>query len=122
MRASCGAAPIICSCAARRSVRGRQPSHRKLDLSVGKLPPVLDDWQVTALRRLTDDFAGLQTDRINRQRKDLSLPDARHPVCQIPGTNEHVTPPWLMLDGSCLLPCHPERLIGKLKSRSGFGC
>ena len=61
-----------CSCCARRSVRGRQPSHRKLDLSVGELPPVLDDWQVTALQRLIDDFAGLQTGRINRQRENLS--------------------------------------------------
>jgi len=86
-----------CSCPARRSVRSRQPSHRKLNLPVGKLPPVLDDWQVTALRRLIDDFAGLQTGRINRQRENLSLRNARHPVCQIPGTNEHVTPPWLML-------------------------
>ena len=80
---------------ARKSARGDQV--RKLDFPIGKLPPVLDDWQVTALRRLIDDFAGLQTGRINRQRENLSLRNAGHPVCQIPRTNEHVTPPWLML-------------------------
>jgi hypothetical protein len=41
-------------------------SNRELNLAVRKLPPVLDDRQVTALRKLTEDFAGLHTRRLDR--------------------------------------------------------
>jgi hypothetical protein len=36
---------------------------------------------------LIDDFAGFQAGRINWQRENLALPNARHPLCQIPGAN-----------------------------------
>jgi hypothetical protein len=39
---------------------------RKRNLSVGKLPPVLDDRLVTALRELMQDLAGFQTRRVDR--------------------------------------------------------
>jgi hypothetical protein len=41
-------------------------SHRELDLTVSKLPPVFDESCVSSLRKLTEDFAGFQTGRINR--------------------------------------------------------
>jgi hypothetical protein len=48
------------------SVRSRQVSHRELDLTVGKLPPIFNDSGVSSLRKLTEDFAGFQTSRFNR--------------------------------------------------------
>jgi len=41
-------------------------SHRELDLTVGKLPPVFDDSGVSSLRKLIEDFSGFQTSRFNR--------------------------------------------------------
>jgi hypothetical protein len=63
------------------SVRGRQVSHREFNPTVGELPPILNDWYDTALRKLIDDFAGFAASRVNRQRKYLWLLIARHPVC-----------------------------------------
>jgi len=44
---------------------------RELNLSVGALPPIFNDWNETALRKLIDDFAGFATSCINRQRTYL---------------------------------------------------
>jgi len=74
--------------------------YRKFDLTVGKLPPLLDDWREAALWRLVDNFAGFAASCVERQRKDLQRPTVRHPVCQITGTNEHVgTPKLVNADG-----------------------
>ncbi len=60
-------------------------SHCELDLTVGELPPILDDGHEAGLRKLIDDFAGLQTSRINRQRKYLRPVNARYSIGQITG-------------------------------------
>jgi hypothetical protein len=65
----------------------------KLDLTVGKLPPVFDDRFASALRKLIDDIAGFAAGRVNRQREYLWFLNAGHSVGQIAGANEHVTPP-----------------------------
>jgi hypothetical protein len=57
------------------------------------LPPIFNDRNETALRILTDNFAGFATSRVNRQRKYLWLPRIGDSVCQIRGANEHVEPP-----------------------------
>src|SRR5229473_7253989 len=75
------------------SVRGRQVSHRELDLAVGKLPPVLDDGRVISLRSLIDDFAGFATRGVDGQLEYLRLLRAGHPGCQIMRANGHVGPP-----------------------------
>jgi hypothetical protein len=46
-------------------------SDRALNLSVGTLPPIFNDWNEIALRKLIDDLAGFATSRVNRQRKYL---------------------------------------------------
>ena len=56
-------------------------SDRKFDLTVGKLSPLLDDWQESALWRLADNFAGFATSGVERQRMDFQLPTVEHPVC-----------------------------------------
>jgi len=48
-----------------------QMSNRKFNLSVGALPPIFNNWNETALRKLMDDLAGFATSRVNRQRKYL---------------------------------------------------
>jgi len=58
-------------------------------MTVGKLPPVLDDWHVAALRRLAEDFAGFYTSRVNRQLEYLLLLRARHSGGQITGAIKH---------------------------------
>jgi hypothetical protein len=55
------------------SIARRQMSDRELNLSVGTLPPIFNDWNETALRKLIDDLAGFATSRVNRQRKYLQL-------------------------------------------------
>jgi hypothetical protein len=70
----------------------RQETHHKLDLTVRKLPPVLDGCRVTALRRLLDDFARFAASSVNRQCEYLWFPNAGHSVGQITRADEHVTP------------------------------
>jgi hypothetical protein len=74
------------SSASTGSVRNRQVPDRKRNRSVGKLPSILDDRQVIALRKLIQDFASFQTRRVDRQRERQP---ARHPVGQVARTNEH---------------------------------
>ena len=71
------------------SIRSRQVSHGELDLAVGKLPPVFDNRRVSCLRKLIEDLAGFQTSCVNWQREYLWRLNARHPVCQFSGANEH---------------------------------
>jgi hypothetical protein len=92
------------------SVRTRQVSHREFNLTVRKLPPVLDDWYETALRKLIDEFTNFTASRVNRQRKYLWLPRARQAFCQIARANEHVGPPKV----ACIDAPDHERLIAKL--------
>jgi hypothetical protein len=40
-------------------------SHRELNLTVGKLPPVFDDSRVSTLRKLMEDFSGFQASGFN---------------------------------------------------------
>jgi len=76
------------------SIRSWEVSHSELDLTVGKLPPFLDNRHVPDLLTwLTEDFASFATGRVDRQRKYFWLPRAVHPVCQIAGANEHVRLP-----------------------------
>jgi hypothetical protein len=79
-------------------------SHRKLDLTVGKLPPVLDGCHVTALRRLVDDFARFAASSVNRQCEYFGFPNAGHSVGQITGANEHVTRSFAILRISVAVP------------------
>ena len=53
------------------SVASAQMPDRELNLSVGALPPIFNDWNKTALRRLINNFAGFAASRLNRQRKYL---------------------------------------------------
>jgi len=75
-----------------QSADGKVP-HRKLDLAVGKLPPVFDYGGGTGLRKLIEDFAGLETGSCDRQREYLRRRRAGHSICQITGTKQHVAPP-----------------------------
>jgi hypothetical protein len=75
------------------SVRGRQVSHREFNLTVGKLPPILDDRRVASLWHLIEDFAGFPTGCIDWQLEYLWPPGGGHPDCQIMRTNGHVGPP-----------------------------
>jgi hypothetical protein len=88
-------------------------SHSEFNLTVGKLSPILDDWYETVLRKLIDNFAGFAASGVNRHPKYLWLLPARHPVCQIPWANEHVTPPQF----HAYPAVHPERSSAKLKNR-----
>jgi hypothetical protein len=53
------------------SVASPQMPDRELNLSVGALPPIFNDWNETALWNLSYNFAGFATSCINRQRKHL---------------------------------------------------
>jgi hypothetical protein len=53
------------------SVSGRKAAHREFNLTVGKLPPVLDYGNKSAWCGLIDDLASLVAGRIDRQRKFL---------------------------------------------------
>jgi hypothetical protein len=53
------------------SVASPQMPDRELNLSVGALPPIFNDWNETALWNLSYNFAGFATSCINRQRKYL---------------------------------------------------
>jgi len=46
--------------------------NRKLDLTVGQLPPILNDWQQAALRRLADNFSRFAPSRVKGQPKFLN--------------------------------------------------
>src|SRR6266436_9783818 len=96
---ACCAMPGLClTC----SVRGRQVPHRELDLTVGKLPPVLDDGRVVSLRSLIDDFAGFPTRGVDRQLEYHWRLRAGHPGCQIVGANGHGGPPEVT--GAFMMP------------------
>src|SRR6266404_6392737 len=83
---ACCAMPGLClTC----SVRGRQVPHRELDLTVGKLPPVLDDGSVISLRSLIDDFAGFPTRGVDRQLEYHWRLRAGHQGGQIVRANGH---------------------------------
>jgi hypothetical protein len=68
-------------------------SHRELNLTVGKLPPVLDDRREVSLRELIEDFAGFATSFLNWQLEYLRRLHGGHPGCQILRANAHVRPP-----------------------------
>jgi hypothetical protein len=65
-------------------------SHGELNLTVGKLPPIFNDGSTSSLRKLVEDFACFQASGFNWQRESLCLLRARHPVCHIAWTSEHV--------------------------------
>jgi hypothetical protein len=67
--------------------------HRELDLTVGKLPPILDDGDVTSLRHLIEDFASFAASCLDRQFEYPWLLRAGHPACQIERANRHIGPP-----------------------------
>ena len=67
--------------------------HRELDLAVGKLPPILDDGNVTSLRSLIEDFAGFVASGLKGQLEYPRLLYAGHPACQIERANRHVVSP-----------------------------
>jgi hypothetical protein len=71
---------------------------RKFDLTVGQLPPLLNDCQKAALWRLADNFARFAPSRVEGQRKFLNLMRVRYLVCQITRTNKHVGTPALAGD------------------------
>jgi hypothetical protein len=54
-----------------RLIRKWQMTHGELNLPVGKLPPALDDFLVSALRNAMDDVADFEARRLQRQRKCL---------------------------------------------------
>jgi hypothetical protein len=93
-------------------IPGRKMPDRKFNLSIRKLPPLLDYWREAALRRLVDNFAGFATSGLEGQRKCLRLPLAGNPVCQITGTNKHVgTPKLVNADGNqhlIVIPKHAQ--------------
>jgi len=80
-------------------VRGPQVSHREFNLTVGKLPPVLDDRREVSLRELIKDFAGFATSFLDWQLEYLRRLRGGHPGCQILRANMHVRPPELRKRG-----------------------
>jgi hypothetical protein len=68
-------------------------AHREFDLAVGKLPPILDDGNVTSLRSLIEDFAGFAASSLDGQLEYPRLLRAGHPACQIERANRHVMSP-----------------------------
>jgi hypothetical protein len=89
-------------------------SDSELNLSVGALPPIFNDRNETALRRLINNFAGFAASRVNRQRKYIWLPRIRDSICQIRGANEHVEPPTVVEADD------HERLFAKQKIGRGL--
>jgi len=55
-------------------------SDRKLDPTIGKLSPFLNNWQDATLLRLADNFAGFASSGVKWQRKDFQPLTVRHPV------------------------------------------
>jgi hypothetical protein len=84
---------------------------RKFNLTVGKLPPFLNDWREAAPRGLIDNFAGFAACSIKGQLEKFWLLRARHLVCQIARANEHVgTPKVVNADGRAYpTPKHNDR-------------
>src|ERR1700730_18650395 len=74
------------------SVRGRQVAQRKLDLTVGKLPPVLDDRRVISLRRLIEDLAGFAAGCMDGH-LEYYWRCACYTAWPITGAGRHVGPP-----------------------------
>jgi hypothetical protein len=70
-----------------RSVLGWQVPLCELDLTGGKLSPILND---AALRQLIDDLAGFVTCRVNRQPDCFWLVHISDPFGQIPRAKQHV--------------------------------
>jgi hypothetical protein len=69
--------------------------NRKLDLTVGQLPPILNDWQQAAQWRLADNFSRFAPSRVKGQCQFLTLMRVRYLVCQVTRTNKHVGTPAL---------------------------
>jgi hypothetical protein len=46
-------------------------SDRELNLTVGALSPIFNDWNEPGLRKLIDNFTGFTASRVNRQREYL---------------------------------------------------
>jgi len=55
-------------------------SDRKLDPTIGKLSPFLNNWQDATLLRLADNFAGFASSGVKWQRKDFQPLTVRHPI------------------------------------------
>ncbi len=73
--------------------------HGELDLSIWQLPPLLDNRQVAALRKLADDFASFNASRFNRQPERLprksviQFPLACNSICKITRSKIHAATP-----------------------------
>jgi hypothetical protein len=72
-----------------RIPRSWKVSNRELNLTVGKLPPLLDNWPEAGTRRMIDNFARFAASCVERQRKDFERLPVRHPVCQFTGAISH---------------------------------
>jgi len=70
----------------------------KFNLTVGELPPVLNNRCKTGGWRLVDNFTGFAARGVKGQREYLYVLRAGHPVCQLMGANEHVGTPKLMVN------------------------
>ena len=92
---SAGLRPRVSTC---QSLWRREMPDRKLDLTVGKLSPVLNDWRQAVLRRLTNNFSDSASCSLERQRKNLLI-SVSHPDCQFPRARVHTGTPTLT-DGS----------------------
>jgi hypothetical protein len=94
-----------------RSICSSEMPDRKFNLTVGKLPPFLNDWREAAPRGLIDNFAGFAACSIKGQLEKFWLLRARHLVCQIARANEHVgTPKVVNADGRAYpTPKHNDR-------------
>ena len=53
------------------SIRGRQPSHGKFDLTVGELTPIFDNGRMATDSTFIEDLAGLSTSLLHRQSEIL---------------------------------------------------
>ena len=51
----------------RLSIRGRQRSHGKFDLTVGELTPIFDNGRMSTDSTFIEDLAGLSTSLLHRQ-------------------------------------------------------
>jgi hypothetical protein len=65
----------------------------KFDLTVGKLSPLLNDWQEAALWKLDDNLAGFATSGVERQRMNFHLLAVTHSVGKITRADEHFGTP-----------------------------
>ena len=92
------------------SVASPQMPDRELNLSVGALPPIFNDWNETALWNLSYNFAGFATSFLNWQLEYLRRLHDGYPGCQILRANAHVRPPEVRERG--LVPIVPILGVG----------